>query len=202
MRDTGSMRDSASTRTRYLAIAALAVWTFAAFSVVAVLGGFAGMIVALVLTALVFSGVAAVGVRFEEMAVGVGLLVAGGAWMLFFGVLAFWRGVGWGTGDAFGEPYVVELGVDVKALAVWGAFTLIGLIPLSVGVSFLFGVGPLAKPVSKPERMRGPSRRATLAAGVEALLVVVTLTVAAVVARTVFHSDGSFMSSVSGAPGP
>lgn len=166
------------------------------------MGGFAGMIVALVVTALVFSGVAAVGVRFGEIALGVGLLVAGGAWTLFFGILAFWWGVGWGTGDSFAEPYVVELGVDVKALAVLGAFTSLGLIPLSLGVSFIFGVGPLAKPVSKPEPTKGPSRRAALAVGVEALLVVAILAVAAFVMRTMLHEEGSFMSSVSTAPGP
>jgi hypothetical protein len=136
------------------------------------------------------------------MAVGVGLLLAGGAWMLFFGILALWWGLGWGTGDSFAEPYVFELGVDVKELAVYGAFTSLGLIPLSLGVSFIFGVGPLAKPVSKPEQEKGPSRRAALAVGVEALLVVAILAVAAFVMRTMLHEDGSFMRSVSNAPGP
>jgi len=65
-RDSADIRDSASSRTRYLAIAAAVVWALAAVGLGALAGGFAGMIVALVATALVFGGVAAVGVRFGE----------------------------------------------------------------------------------------------------------------------------------------
>jgi hypothetical protein len=198
---TADRRESAFSVTRYLAIAALAVWALAAAGLGALAGGFPAMVAVLVVATGVFGGVAAVGVRFGERAVGVELLVAGGAWMLLFGIAALQWGL-WPQASVFGPPGVVELGVDWRELSVHGVLAALGLIPLSVGVAFILGVGPLAKPVSQPEPKTGPSRRAALAVGVEALLVVAILAVAAVVVRTMLHEAPQYMSSVSNAPGP
>jgi hypothetical protein len=213
MRDRADMLESASSVTRYLAIAALTVaWGLAAvgatFALAAALDldlmgrvgwGLAAMI--FVVTALNVAGLRAGDERTAENTVGVGLLLAGGVWMLMFGIAALHRGL-WPQAYVFADPFVLDLSMDWGEFAVYGALAALGLIPLSVGVSFIFGVGPLARPASKPEPKPKPSRQAAKAVTVEVVLVVAILALAAVVVRTVLHEGASFTSSVSSAPGP
>jgi hypothetical protein len=198
MLDDADMADRTPPGRRYLMIATLIVW-----ALVVVAGALIGghpMVAAIVLALVVVAAVLAV--RIAEIAFGLLSVIAGGAWILFWGVLTLHWGLGFGTEQWFGGA-VVELEVDLWRLAIYGALTSLGLIPLSLGVCFIFGVGPLAKPVKEPDQLNeGPSRRSVLAASVEVALVVAILVFAAFVVRTEFSGDSyDYASSVSNAPG-
>src|SRR6478735_9353824 len=104
LRDGPDMRQTAPSWTHYVAIAALAVWALAAVGVwvLAGAGVAATIVMALVVATLVLGSVAAPSVPVGEIAVGVGLLLAGVIWMLLWGISALDRGLGWGTADVFG----------------------------------------------------------------------------------------------------
>jgi hypothetical protein len=134
----------------------------------------------------------------REIALGFVLVLSALVWMLFWSILAMWLGLGWGTGNVLGPPGVVDLGVHPMRLAIYGAFAALGLIPLSLGLSFLFAVRRLGKPVGKPRLKPSPSRQ-VWRFRVEVILVVAILGVAVLVVRTTLTDDPS---SYVRAPGP
>jgi hypothetical protein len=182
-------------------IATLIVWTLAVGVAGALIGGYP-MIAALV-ALLVVGGLAlALGVRGAEIGFGLMLLVTGGVWSLFWGVLTLHYGLGLGV-ESRGYGFI-EFGVHLPSLAFLGAITSLGLLVLILGVGFIFGVGPLAKREKGPELDdESSSRRVVWAGTVEVILVMALLGVALLVVRSEFSYDPSeCCSSVSNAPGP
>jgi hypothetical protein len=199
MLDGTDMADKTDSGRHYLVIATLIVWALALVVAGALIGGYP-MIAALV-ALLVVGGLAlALGVRGAEIGFGLILLVAGGVWMLFWGVLTLHYGLGVGVEQR--SIGYVEFGVEPAALAIFGAFTSLGLIPFFLGGGFIFGARPHAKP-DRPELEEDRSHRAVMAVSVEVILVVAILVVAVFVTRNVFTFDPSeCCSSVSNPPGP
>jgi hypothetical protein len=111
---------------------------------------------------------AGVVVRTAEIAFGLLWAVPSCAWILFVGRHALQYGLGWGItpdtggclqtpnapvlhpGDAacliVGSSFPPQADVGRPFLALFGPLALLGVIPLLLGLAFILGVGPLAKP--------------------------------------------------------
>ena len=199
MLDGADVAETTPSAGRYLMVGTLVVWALALVVAGVLIGGYP--MIAAVAALLVVGGlVLALGVRGAEIGFGLLLLLAGGVWMLFWGVLTLHYGLGVGVEQR--SIGFVEFGVEPGALAIFGAFTSLGLIAFFLGGGFIFEARPLAKP-DRPELEEDRSQRAVIAVGFEVLLVMVMLVVAVFVTRNVFSFDPSeCCSSVSNAPGP
>ena len=125
-------------------------------------------------------------------------MLGGIVWILFWGFIALFMGLGWGEVDVFGPPYRLGEPRDLRLLAFYGCIASLGLIPAIRGASLLFGFGV---------RPRWPSLRHETAEfrAVIALLVLATLGVLAIASAlrvVITWPSDSPCCSVSDAPGP